>query len=36
MFVYKIIDPTSQFYYLVMSHIKDTELLLEHEEHFLH
>ena len=34
MFVYKIIDPTSQFYLLVLSHIKDTEMVLEHSEHF--
>jgi len=34
MFVYKIIDPTSQFYLLVLSHIKDTEMVLEHSEHY--
>ena len=32
--VYKMFEPESKFYLLIISKIKDPELLMEHEEHF--
>ena len=32
--VYKFEEPTNNFYYLVLSHVKDPELALEHFEHW--
>ena len=32
--VYKIFDPQTKYYLLVVSKIKDSEMVLEHEEHY--
>ena len=34
MYVYKIFETVNNFYYYVISHIDDTDIVLEHKEHY--